>query len=153
MTTTATVSFRGRRRNWEPLTNVPVVNPGCWFGDAYLVEIDCGYSSLFFVVESGGECDVIDEFSDSEYGHLIHVPNEDVEDIEDDDRYYDGSGHVLDLDEVRLYGPRDIKVRYHAEGLPEKGINPKNYDQWLNWKDNQQHAAARRLSTEGETTL
>lgn len=58
-----------------------VINPGGWFGKTWLVEIGCGYSSVFYVVEADSVTDAIDEFIDSEPGkrHVV-IPPEDYGD-------------------------------------------------------------------------
>ena len=54
---------------------IPVLNPGDWFGKAWLVEIGGCYTPLFLVVEADNISDAIDELSDDPtFGHQIHVP-------------------------------------------------------------------------------
>ena len=51
-----------------------VVNPGGWFGKAWLVEVACGCWPFFYVVEADTLQDAIDEFADSEkHGHHIRI--------------------------------------------------------------------------------
>ena len=55
-----------------------VINPGDWFGKAWLIEIGCGYSSLFFIVEADCESDALDELSgdDKHKHHLLIAPED-----------------------------------------------------------------------------
>ena len=39
------------------LTDIPVLNPGDWFGKAWLIEIGGSYSPLFLVVEADSVSD------------------------------------------------------------------------------------------------
>lgn len=125
-----------------------VVNPAGWFGRTWLIEVGCGFSSFMFVVEADGACDAIDEFSDSEFGHLIHIDPQDMqdypEDYPEDEGYCDGSGRRCDLDDFRLDGPEGrhdspFPVRYFGtysgHALPEKGIKPSNLDAFVRWKE------------------
>lgn len=79
--------------------------------------------------------DAIDELSDnSTYGHQIHVPHEDLDDYPEDDRHYDGSGRVIDLDHLMVHGREccdtPCPVRYHCDGLPAEGIDPRELPDW-----------------------
>jgi len=127
---TASCTFNG-----HDLTDIPVINPGAWFGKAWLIEIGGSYTPLFLVVEADTVSDAIDEFSDDEiYGHQIHVPDSDLADYLEDDRHYDGSGRVIDLDHLMIYGQERTElpypVRYHGEGLPTEGIDPRELPEW-----------------------
>ena len=62
------------RGNWngQELNDMPVLNPGDWFGKAWLIEIGGSYSPLFLVVEADSPQDAIDELADhKKYGHHI----------------------------------------------------------------------------------
>ena len=79
--------------------------------------------------------DAIDELSDNEtYGHQIHVPDEDLGDYPEDDRHYDGSGRVIDLDHLMIHGQegsdQPYPVKYHGDGLPTEGIDPREFPDW-----------------------
>ncbi len=116
------------------LTGIPVLNPGDWWGKAWLIEIGGSYTPLFLVVEADTISDAIDELSDNEkYGHQIHLPEADLGDYPEDDRHYDGSGRVIDLDHVMIHGREGCdlpySVRYHAEGEPA-GIDPRHFADW-----------------------
>lgn len=95
-----------------------LVNRGGWFGQTWLLSVSMGFESLNFVVEAGNEDDVISEFTDSRYGHLIII--EDFEkqveagDIDPDDfsDYYGNTGIPVDLDCVNLW---PCKVNYFAK--------------------------------------
>jgi hypothetical protein len=121
--------------NGHDLLDLPVLNPGGWFGKAWLVEIGGSYTPLFLVVEADTVCDAIDELSDDEtYGHQIHVPDSDLGDYPEDDRHYDGSGRVIDLDHVMVYGEErsemPFSVKYHGDSLPSEGIDPREFPDW-----------------------
>jgi hypothetical protein len=127
MTITASCTFNG-----HDLQDIPVLNPGDWFGKAWLVEIGGSYTPLFLVVEADNVSDAIDELSDNEtYGHQIHVPEGDLGDYPEDDRHYDGSGRVIDLDHVMIHGQERTElpypVTYHGERIAEGGIDPRKY--------------------------
>jgi hypothetical protein len=117
------------------LTDIPVINAGGRFGKTWLVEVGGSYTPLFLVVEADTVSDAIDELSDNEtYGHQIHVPEEDLGDYPEDERHFDGSGRVIDLDHVLVHGQErtdlPYPVRYHGDGLPSEGIDPREYDEW-----------------------
>jgi hypothetical protein len=114
------------------LTDLPVLNPGGWFGKAWLIELGGSYTPLFMVVEADTVSDAIDELSDNKkYDHQIHVSDDDLGDYPDEDRHFDGSGRVIDLDHLMVHGEERIDlpfpVRYHGEGLPKGGIDPRKY--------------------------
>jgi hypothetical protein len=126
---TAACEFHG-----HDLADIPVLNPNGWFGKAWLVELGGSYTTLFLVVEADTVSDAIDELSDDKtYGQQIHVQDADLCDYPDDNRHYDGSGRVIDLDHVMVHGqersPLPYAMTYHGEGLPEGGIDPQKYDE------------------------
>jgi hypothetical protein len=130
MKITASCTFNG-----QPLRDIPVLNPGGWFGKAWLLELGGSYTPLFLVVEADTISDAIDELSDNEtYGHQIHVPDADLGDYPEDSRHFDGSGRVLDLDHLMIHGQERAELpypmRYHGEGLPPEGIDPREYPEW-----------------------
>ena len=130
MKITASCKFNG-----HDLTEIPVLNAGDWFGKAWLLELGGSYTPLFLVVEADTICDAIDELSDNEtYGHQIHVTDEDLADYPEDSRHYDGSGRVIDLDHHMIYGEerKDVPFpfKYHGDGLPAEGIDPREYPDW-----------------------
>lgn len=125
--TTASCKFHD-----HDLTDIPVINPGGWFGKTWLLELGGSYSPLWLVVEADTIADAIDELSDNEtYGHQIQVPDSDLGDYPEDSRYYDGSGRVLDLDHLMIHGQErsdlPFPVRYHGDNLPTEGIDPREF--------------------------
>ena len=87
--------------NGHDLKDLPVLNPGDWFGKTWLLEIGGSYSPLFLIVESDSAQDAIDELADNtKYCHNIIVDDTDLGDYPEEDRHYSGSGHVLDLDHL-----------------------------------------------------
>jgi hypothetical protein len=117
------------------LSDIPVLNPGGWFGKTWRLELGGSYTPLCLVVEADTISDAIDELSDDPtYGHQIHVPDSDLGDYPEDDRHYDGCGRVIDLDHVMVYGREccdsPYPVRYHGDGLPAEGIDPREFPEW-----------------------
>jgi hypothetical protein len=130
MRITATCKFHG-----QPLRDIPVLNAGAWFGKAWLIEIGGSYTPLYLIVEADTVSDAIDELSDDPtFGSQIHVPDSDLGDYPEDDRHYDGSGRVIDLDHVMVHGTErsesPFPVKYHAEVLPPEGIDPRELPEW-----------------------
>ena len=115
------------------LTDIPVLNPGDWFGKAWLIEIGGSYTPLFLIVEADTINDAIDELAEHEkYGHIIVVADEDLGDYAEDDRHYSGTGQVLDLDHLMIHGIEGAKCpfpcRYYGDGLPEEGVVPTEFE-------------------------
>jgi hypothetical protein len=128
-TITASCEFNGHK-----LTDIPVLNPGGWFGKAWLIELGGSYSPLFLIAEADTISDAIDELSDNPtFGPQIHVPESDLSDYPEDDRHFDGSGRVIDLEHVNVHGQEGTElpfpVRYHGDGLPEDGIDPRHFEE------------------------
>ena len=124
---TARGSFNG-----QELKDVPVLNPGDWFGKTWLLEIGGSYWPLFLVVEADSVTDAIDELADSEkYGHHIVVPPEDLGDYPEGERHYGPSGQVLDLDHLMVHGREGpdypFPCTYHGDGLPSEGMRPTDF--------------------------
>lgn len=124
------------------IENIPVLNPGDWFGRTWLIEIGGSFDPLFLIVEADTVQDAIDELADSEeFSHHIVVEDEDLGDYPEDNRTYAGnSGKVVDLDWVHIHGSDNYKneglkspfpCTYHGEGLPEGGIKAIDFD----WDD------------------
>lgn len=116
------------------IKDIPVLNPGGWFGKAWLIEIGGSYTPLFLVVEADSVSDAVDELSDDPtFGPQIHVPDSDFGDHPEDSRRYDGSGRVVDLDHVMIHGRKGCdlpySIKYHAEGEPA-GIDPRHFAAW-----------------------
>lgn len=115
------------------LTDILVLNPGDWFGKTWLIEIGGSYSSLYLIVEADSMSDAIDELADSEkHGHHIVVEDEYLGDYPEDSRHYSGSGDVLDLDHLMIYGQEGADIpfpcRYHGDGLPAEGVLPTEFE-------------------------
>lgn len=127
---TASCKFHDRQLN-----DIPVLNPDGWFGKTWLIELGGSYTPLLLIIEADTMSDAIEELSDNEtYGHQIHVPESDLADYPDDSRYYDGSGRVLDLDHLMIHGLErsdvPFPVKYHGDGLPSEGIDPRKFPEW-----------------------
>ncbi len=123
MTITAKGAFHGHE-----LADIPVLNPGGWFGKTWLLEIGGSYWPFFLIVEADSVTDAIDELAEGRYGHLITVGEEDFTDYPNEDRHYGPSGQVLDLDHLMVHGDESGKhpfpCRYYGDGLPDEGIEP-----------------------------
>lgn len=118
--------------NEHGFKDIPVLNPGDWFGKTWLLEIGGSYWPLFLAVEADSVTDAIDELADNEkYGSNIIVDDADLGDYPEDERYYSGSGKVLDLDHLMIHGQEGAECPwpcvYHGEGLPEGGLKPTDY--------------------------
>jgi hypothetical protein len=130
MKITASCNFNG-----HDLTDVPVINPDGWFGKTWLLELGGSYTPLFLVVEADSVSDAIEELSENEtYGHQLHVPDGDLSDYPENDRHYDGSGRVIDLDHLMIHGQErsevPFPVKYHGDTLPPEGIDPRELPEW-----------------------
>lgn len=124
---TASATFHG-----QELKNIPVLNPGGWFGKSWLLEIGGSYWPLFLIVEADSVQDAIDELADDEkYGWHIVVSESDLGDYPEENRHYGPSGQVLDLDHLMIHGQERVKVpfpcRYHGDGLPTEGVCPTKF--------------------------
>ena len=114
------------------LNDVPVLNPGDWFGKTWLLEIGGSYSPLFLIVEADSVQDAIEELADNErYGHLICVNDDDLGDYPEDERHYGPSGQALDLDHLMIHGQEGSKTpfpcHYCGGGLSEEGMLPTEF--------------------------
>ena len=130
MKVTATALLHGHELN-----DMPVLNPGAWFGRTWLIEIGGSFSPLFLIVEANSMSDAIDELADSEkYGHNIIVSPEDLGDYDPETCHYGASGQVLDLDHLMIYGDemsrQPFRCRYFAQPLPSEGIDPSELDEY-----------------------
>lgn len=133
-TITATCTLNGHE-----LADVPVVNPGDWFGKTWLLEVGGSYTPLFLIVEADSASDAIDELADSEkWGHNIVVDDADLGDYDPEACHYGPSGQVLDLDHLAIHGCEGCDVpfscRYHGEGLPPEGVEPTGFC-WEDFND------------------
>ena len=99
--------------NGHDLTDIPVLNPGGWFGKTWLLEIGGSYWPLFLIVEADSVTDAIDELAENKkYGHNIVVADEDLGDYPEDDRHYSGTGQVLDLDHLMIHGTERSECQF-----------------------------------------
>ena len=118
--------------NGHELKDIPVINPGDWFGKTWLVEIGGSYWPLFLIVEADTVQDAIDELADSEkYGHNINVPDDDLADYDAETCNYGPSGQVIDLDHLMIHGTEGAEspfpCRYFGAGLPTNGMKPTKF--------------------------
>lgn len=116
----------------QELNDIPVLNPGDWFGKTWLLEIGGSYWPLFLIVEADSMSDAIDELADNEqYGHHIVVAEEDLGDYPENERHYGPSGQVLDLDHLMIHGQEGadcpFPCTYHGDGLPPEGMTPTDF--------------------------
>lgn len=122
----------------------PVVNPGDCDGRVWLIEIGCGYSSAFYAVEAFSAEAAINEFSGSQWGHLILVEDKDLGDYPEDSRYYNDGGQVCDLDHLMIHGRENARLFYKdyespwpctyvGEGLPDEGVSSLIYNEYIEW--------------------
>jgi len=130
MAITAKGTFNGKEITAE------VLNPAGWFGKAWLLEIGGSFCPLFLIVEADSITDAIDELAENEkYGHEIVVAEEDLGDYPEGERRYSGSGQVLDLDHLMVFGQEGadcpFPCRYFGEGLPEEGVVPTEFEHEL----------------------
>lgn len=116
----------------QELKDIPVLNPGGWFGKTWLLEVGGSYWPLFLVVEADSVQDAIDELADDEkYAFHIVVPDEDLGDYPEGERHYGPSGQVLDLDHLMVHGHEGadcpFPCTYHGDGLPPEGMKPTDF--------------------------
>ena len=124
----ANANFHGHELN-----DISVINPGDWFGKTWLLEIGGSYSALYLVVEASSAQDAIDELADNEkHGHHILVADDNLSDYDPESCHYSPSGQVIDLDHLMIHGiegsDSPFPCRYHAEGLPESGVRPCDFE-------------------------
>lgn len=118
--------------NGHELKDIPVINPGDWFGKTWLVEIGGSYWPLFLIVEADTVQDAIDELAGNErYGHNITVSDDDLADYDAETCNYGPSGQVIDLDHLMIHGAEGTEspfpCLYFGDGLPKDGMNPTKF--------------------------
>ena len=59
------------------------------------------------------------------YGHQLHVPDEDLGDYPENDRHYDGSGRVIDLDHLMIHGQERSDRPVPGEVSRRRAARPK----------------------------
>jgi hypothetical protein len=119
--TWASCEFQGNDYDY-----LPVLNAGACAGKTWLVEL-LGCMPVFVVVEAGSIQEALIVLSDDpEFGYWVYVAH-----VQDDDNPEDDSGRVLDTRNVRVHGHGDsdlpYPVRYHDEGYPAHGIDPRRF--------------------------
>jgi hypothetical protein len=85
---------------------------------------------IWVVVEAGSIQEALVVLSnDPEFGDWMYVAH-----VQDDDNPEDNSGRVLDTRNVQVHGQVDrglpYSVRYHCEGYPAQGIDPRRFAAW-----------------------
>lgn len=111
-----------------------VVNPGDWFGKAWLIGYPLGNFSFFLVVEADTEADAIDELADNEkWGHVINLDESELRGSRNEETV-DRAGndsHPVDLDNITIRrAPKNLV--YIDKSLPEGGLKPKDYYNHIN---------------------
>ena len=128
------VIAKGRLRDHD--IDAECINPGEWFGKTWLIEIGCGFSSLFFAVEADTVTDAIDEFSGSDYGHLILIDDADYMEAGEFRGYYSDGGQPCNLDDLLIHGEErpgrhsdytPWQCVYTGDDLPAEGMTPIAY--------------------------
>ena len=114
------------------LNYLPVLNTGGWWGKTWLIELLGAGPPLWVVVEAGSISDAIEVLSDDpEFGYVLHVRERDLGAYPEGERQFDNKGRVIDTDKVRVHGwdrcDLPYPVRYHLDGLPPQGIDPRRY--------------------------
>ena len=117
--------------NGVHLGYIPVLDPGRWYGKAWFIEF-VGDVPFRFVVEADSVSDAIEVLSDDpEFGETIHVMEHNLAACPEHEREYDSKGRVIDTREVIVHGQEfcdlPYPVRYHDEGYPAQGIDPRQY--------------------------
>ncbi len=94
-----------------------VINPGDWFGKVWLIEVGCGYSSVFYAVEADHLTDALDVFVGSDIGKKqVGIPESDYGDY----GYDVNPGDTIGGKEITAKGKMNLKGEFFAEG-DEKG--------------------------------
>jgi hypothetical protein len=117
----------GAKFHNQDLTDIPVLNPDDRFGKAWLIEIGGSYFPLLLIVEADSVSNAIDELAENEkVGPQFIVAEEDLGEYPVDTRHYTGTGQVLDLDHLTIYGQASsdcpFPCRYFGDGQPEDGV-------------------------------
>lgn len=120
MTVTAKGCLGGRDIEAE------VLNPGDWWGKIWLIEVGCGISSLFFVVEAEHESAAFDVLADhEERGHHIRISEDQFADYGEEFHVGDIIGGDTieedgwyDLHNKKVKGPLQVPDRLGNAGEP-----------------------------------
>jgi hypothetical protein len=98
------------------LDYLPVLNPGAARGKTWIIQV-LACMPIWVVVEAGSIQEALIVLSnDPEFGDWVYA------------------GRVLDTQYVRIHGQADsdlpYAVRYHSEGYPDQGIDPRRFAAW-----------------------
>lgn len=137
----------------DPDTRVlelPVVNPGGWFGRVYIIGYTDGFAGWYYLVEAGAADDAIETWVESEFGEPARIPLGHLKDYEVRSRSghsegdvsyscsFAGDGTPYDSDNItvaelpaqgRSYG-RGVTTRvvlYYGPSLAHRGVGPIAY--------------------------
>ena len=101
---------------------IPVLNPGSCEGKTWYVEF-VGDVPNRLVLEAESVCDALFVLNnDPEWGNLVYVA---IAEDEDEPEGVQGTQFVRVHGEA--YRDPPYPVRYHDEGFPDKGIDPRHY--------------------------
>jgi hypothetical protein len=117
--------------NGFDLGYLPVLNAAAFRGKTWLIEIG-GCMPVWVVVEAETVPNAIEVLSDDpEFGDAVHVREEDLAAYPEEERQYDRMGRAIDPARVKVHGREradlPYPVRYHDEGFPAQGIDPRKY--------------------------
>lgn len=108
-----------------------VLNPGDWFGKAWLVFVADCYHPTLYVVEAGSCSDALEEFVESYIGANLEISDSEIGDYDLGDITSYRNGTPCDTESVMIHGAenRDLPFtcRYWFPGAPERGIDPRHY--------------------------
>lgn len=110
----------------QEFSGATVINPGAWWGKAWLVYVEDCLDPPLYIVEADDPCDAEDEFLDSEFSWSLRINDVDLPDYDEDSLRFDPKGHPVDTERLMIHGP--IECRYHADGLPPAGSDPRKLD-------------------------
>ena len=114
--------FKLYDRNYD---QIPVVNPGDWFGNCFMIGISNGFSLDHYIVEADSAQDAIDAFTESSEGHRIIIAPDDPSfaDYDPETCNYGPSGQVVDYDHLQINGDERTGltgVKYYIEFEPNE---------------------------------
>lgn len=141
-----TIFARTNSKDFLEIDEAIVVNPGEWFGKTWLLQVHGNsLQPENYVVEADNVCDAIDIFSESEFGPRIHVSDWQLDDYPEESRHYDGHGRVIDTDWLHIFGQEHTELpwpcRYFGDRLPRSGLDPRIYDDYMTWLEDNPHVA------------
>lgn len=102
---------------------LPVLNPGRCCGKTWLIEFISDLP-IMLIVEAESVCEALVVLNnDPEWGDHVYV-------VHDNDE----AGRVFRTQRVQVHGQADCDlpypVRYHDEGYPDQGIDPRQFAAW-----------------------